>query len=361
MAPDERLTVEDRLDIMDLYARHAWAQDGGDLDAYADVFAPDAVAYGTNAGIVGIRAYLRSFIPDSAFPGSQHFAMNWWFVGGDRRRHKVRAYVMRLHRIPGTTNCQVVWQGFYSDTVVKVDGRWSFQIKQSPNAEELQARRLDFVPTPPQNKAAFDLYDLGHARAVPTPSEEDLRWRPTRGVALPHVSRGAGRLTAEDRLDIMELAARYAWAMDGGDADVYADAFVPDAFHDPGGGRRYGHAGIHAMEESFKATDSAFPGTKHFATQFLIRGDDRRASVHAYVVRFTAIPGTTSTQIPWMGYYTDTVVKRGGRWLFEQKKAHYPDELMEKRFGQEEFPGYRRNYAILYDLVGAALPERPTD
>ena len=59
----------------------------------------------------------------------------------------------------------------------------------------------------------------------------------------------AGPLTVDDRLDIMDLAARYAWAMDGGMPDGYADVFVPDAVAlfgraaaatvRPGGGTRF--------------------------------------------------------------------------------------------------------------------------
>ncbi|HLF77280.1 MAG TPA: nuclear transport factor 2 family protein [Dehalococcoidia bacterium] len=36
-------------------------------------------------------------------------------------------------------------------------------------------------------------------------------------------------MSAQDRLDVMELIARYAQCIDGGDRDGYAANFVPDA------------------------------------------------------------------------------------------------------------------------------------
>jgi hypothetical protein len=164
-------------------------------------------------------------------------------------------------------------------------------------------------------------------------------------------------LTVDDRLDIMDLAARYAWAMDGGQPEGYASVFVPDAVHDPGQGRYLGREAIRDMERGFP-TDTAFPGTKHLVSQFIIEGNTRRASVRMYVARFTNVPGTNSVEVAWTGYYTDTVVKVGGRWYFEQKKAHYPDEMMLGQFGQEEAPGLRHNPPQLHDQIGLVLPDR---
>jgi hypothetical protein len=167
-----------------------------------------------------------------------------------------------------------------------------------------------------------------------------------------------GPLTVDDRLDIMDLAARYAWAMDGGMPDDYAGVFVPDAVHDPGQGRYLGRDAIHGMEAGFPS-DAAFPGTKHLVSQFIIEGNTNRASVRMYVARFTAVPGTSSVELAWTGYYTDTVVKVDGIWYFEQKKAHYPDELLLQQFGQEEAPGLRYTPPQLHDQIGLRLPRRP--
>jgi hypothetical protein len=154
------LTAKDRLDIMELYARQAWAMDGGDTDSFVDCFTPDAEAY-FQTGHAAIREYHLGFLRDAAFPGSQHFALQWRFLEGDDTRHKVRAYVMRLHRIPGTANCQVVWLGFYNDEVVKVGDRWKFCVKSASPSENLRSGLLEGEQLARQNLAAWELYDMG--------------------------------------------------------------------------------------------------------------------------------------------------------------------------------------------------------
>jgi hypothetical protein len=155
-----RLSAKDRLDIMELYARHAWAMDSGDTDAFVDVFTPDAEAY-FQKGHAAIRDYHHGFLRDSAFPGSQHFALQWRFLEGDDTWQRVRAYVMRLHRIPGTASCQPVWLGFYNDVVVKVGDRWKFKIKSAAPSEHLRAGKLDGEFLAGQNGPAWELYDMG--------------------------------------------------------------------------------------------------------------------------------------------------------------------------------------------------------
>ena len=44
----------------------------------------------------------------------------------------------------------------------------------------------------------------------------------------------APRLTADDRLEIIDLLARYAYAMDGTDPQAFLDCFIPDAELDIG-------------------------------------------------------------------------------------------------------------------------------
>jgi uncharacterized protein (TIGR02246 family) len=160
------LPAEDRLAIMELYARHAWAMDSGDTDAFVDVFAPDAVAYGDNRGHDELRAWHQKFLGDYGFPGSQHFVTQFRFLEGDDSRHAVQAYVVRFHRIPGTTSNQVLYQGFYHDVVAKIDGRWKFASKQAGAAEHVRAQEFQLVsPGWTQDTRAYELWDLGAHRS----------------------------------------------------------------------------------------------------------------------------------------------------------------------------------------------------
>jgi hypothetical protein len=53
-----RLSAEDRLDIMDLIARYAYWLDSGDLDGYVNNFAPDGVLFEQLQGRGAIREYV---------------------------------------------------------------------------------------------------------------------------------------------------------------------------------------------------------------------------------------------------------------------------------------------------------------
>jgi ketosteroid isomerase-like protein len=157
------LSADDRLDIMDLYARYAWAMDGGDTEAFLDVFLPDATLYMARSatGHAALRTWHETFLKDSAFPGSQHFATQFRVVEVDGDQVKMRVYVARLYRLPGTTHSSVVWQGYYTDTVVKVDGRWYYALKNAHEASQLRRQEFEATPYP----VATRFYDLGGERA----------------------------------------------------------------------------------------------------------------------------------------------------------------------------------------------------
>ena len=142
------LSAEDRLMIHDLYARYAWAEDQGDLDAFADCFTEDAVVrlLDEARGRDEIRRREERFVAeDSGFPGAQHFASQLEITGGDGRA-EVRAYAARLHRIPGTTSGQLLWQGFYTDRCERHAGRWYFSLKWAHPAEHVRLREAAGVP-----------------------------------------------------------------------------------------------------------------------------------------------------------------------------------------------------------------------
>ena len=156
------LTVEDRLLIRELYARYVWAMDSGDLDAFVDCYAPGGrLDVGRSATTPEeIRNWLADFLKDSAFPGSQHH-YNQFVMEGDGRSCQVRAYWVRLYRLPGTTSSQIIAQGYYTDTVVKVDGRWRFLIKRSHPAHELREHKFGQEPAPTPPVGEDSLYDVG--------------------------------------------------------------------------------------------------------------------------------------------------------------------------------------------------------
>src|SRR5262252_4553359 len=130
------------------------------------------------------------------------------------------------------------------------------------------------------------------------------------------------RLTAEDRLDIMDLIARYAHTLDSGDLDGYVNNFAPD------GVLFENHRGREAIREyvaMLMREGRAGPlpngevAHRHFVGAPTIDGADDRATVHSYLlwVNMGSDPPVSSS-----GEYVDECVKLDGRWYFQSRVLH---------------------------------------
>jgi uncharacterized protein (TIGR02246 family) len=132
------------------------------------------------------------------------------------------------------------------------------------------------------------------------------------------VSTGS-RMTADDRLDIMDLIARYAYTLDSGDLDGYVNNFAPDGvLFESHQGRdqirdyvamlmRQGRAG------PLPSGDVAY---RHFVGAPVIDGDASQATVHSYLlwVNMGSEPPVSAA-----AEYTDHCVKLDGRWVFQSR------------------------------------------
>ena len=130
-----------------------------------------------------------------------------------------------------------------------------------------------------------------------------------------------GALTADDRLEIQELYARYAWALGTGDVEAFAACFTGDAvlrediFEKED--RSAGVDGIRAMIESF-LKKPGFAGHQHHVGQIVMEGNAARADTKAFCF-VTHCRGEPPYPIQMTGYYNDVVVKQDGRWLFKER------------------------------------------
>jgi hypothetical protein len=92
------------------------------------------------------------------------------------------------------------------------------------------------------------------------------------------------RIPVEDRLDLHELIARYAWALDTGDADGYVDCFFEDGWieHDPPGLSR-GRAEIRKLTEFLWYEHPAnYLGRQHRMSQVLMTPEQDGVRIHAF-------------------------------------------------------------------------------
>ncbi len=128
-------------------------------------------------------------------------------------------------------------------------------------------------------------------------------------------------LSAEDRLDIQELLARYAWTFDTGDVEGFVACFThdatlcEDAFEEPDIWR--GTDGIRAMAEFFFSRPS-FPGRQHHVSHILIDGADNDATVRSFCF-VTDCKGEPPFHLRFAGHYLDKVVRTDGRWQFRER------------------------------------------
>ena len=152
------IAFEDRVRLMDLYARYAWALDGGETDALVECFTPDAVMHSGReiSGHDKLREWHKNFGTDPGNPGGQHFASQFRVVEAGKDWARTRVYVIRFHRIPGTTQSLPIWQGYYTDLCVKVGGQWYYKEKKAHEAEELRQQRFG-TDRPPATPRFADL------------------------------------------------------------------------------------------------------------------------------------------------------------------------------------------------------------
>ena len=128
-----------------------------------------------------------------------------------------------------------------------------------------------------------------------------------------------GPLSADDRLAIHELLARYCRIIDFGLWDEFTALFTTDCVVDFGElmGVHEGHDGVRRLGGMIGGTGLLM---RHLVTNVMIdRATADQAEVFCYVLALTG-PGPASL-MQTTGRYEDEVVKRDGRWLIRRRRA----------------------------------------
>jgi uncharacterized protein (TIGR02246 family) len=125
-------------------------------------------------------------------------------------------------------------------------------------------------------------------------------------------------LSFEDRLEIIELHARYNRAVDTGDAEGWAACFTADGVFDARS--RYAQGTAELVDFArFYHEQETYRGAVHWNNNILAEGDGDEARVH---VDFALIRGgADGVQILSSGAYASVVRKVDGRWLFASRKS----------------------------------------
>ncbi len=141
-------------------------------------------------------------------------------------------------------------------------------------------------------------------------------------------------LSIEDRLDIHDLLARYAWALDTGDVEALVACFATDCevveevFEEPD--RWQGKDGVRQLAEHYRNA-LGFPGRQHHVSQVLIQGDGACCTVKSFAF-VTECHGEPPYTLRFTGYYDDSLIKRDGAWLFARRVIRLWDGPVLARF-----------------------------
>jgi len=113
-------------------------------------------------------------------------------------------------------------------------------------------------------------------------------------------------LTVEDRVEMMELVARYNQAIDSGDAEGYADTFT-----EAGVFQIAGQPEVRGREQLIDMVQRLGPrNSRHWVNNIVIDGDGDSATMRCYLAVLR------DRQITSTGKYVNILVRVDGAWRF---------------------------------------------
>lgn len=142
-------------------------------------------------------------------------------------------------------------------------------------------------------------------------------------------SRAAATSYAEDRAAIEDLQARYLFAMDFHDPDLYVQTFTEDGILDVGSGEIRGREAIREViarmpNPPVPPADSGLWQAvgRHNISNIVIEIDGNQATGRAYWFHYSNDTPTRSTVFDGFGHYEDELVKVDGQWLFSKRRIY---------------------------------------
>jgi|GEM_PF-1217823 len=130
------------------------------------------------------------------------------------------------------------------------------------------------------------------------------------------------RLSADDRLEIIELMARYAWAYDTEDAQALASTFTADGSLEVFGKLLVKHP---SEFQAFLAQAKEMKGEhgwQHLADHHLFRDyDGQTCTAYSYYLMPEGDRQGGNVTLRAMGYYTSNCVRTAGGWRFSKRSV----------------------------------------
>ena len=126
------------------------------------------------------------------------------------------------------------------------------------------------------------------------------------------------RLTSSDRLEILDLYARYARSFDEADADAYAMTFTSDGlFHRPSSPLL---SGRDQLRDLVKERAKQSPGIRHVTTNILLDPDSDHIVLGSAYVIVLRCGEDGLLRLFNAGIYTDEISNKEGPWRFQVRR-----------------------------------------
>jgi hypothetical protein len=149
-------------------------------------------------------------------------------------------------------------------------------------------------------------------------------------LAASSVSSAAGGSSyGEDRALIENLQARYLFALDFHDADLYVTTFTPDGVLDYGTGDVRGREAIKKVIAGMPGNAAAQETTglrpaagRHHISNIVLQIDGDRAIGRAYWFHTGNDNPERRSVLGGFGHYEDELVRVNGEWLFSKRTIY---------------------------------------
>ncbi|HIA52296.1 MAG TPA: nuclear transport factor 2 family protein [Candidatus Melainabacteria bacterium] len=122
-------------------------------------------------------------------------------------------------------------------------------------------------------------------------------------------------MKGEDKVEIQELTARYANAMDDTDLDSWMATWDANGLWKGGLGD---FQGTDKLKKLFAALGERIKNRRHVMTNFVIEGDDAQATQRCYMLVFDRV---NEARLIASGVYNDRLIKSDGKWKFLERRV----------------------------------------
>ncbi|HKA54576.1 MAG TPA: nuclear transport factor 2 family protein [Candidatus Binatia bacterium] len=125
---------------------------------------------------------------------------------------------------------------------------------------------------------------------------------------------------AREKEAIAELIARYNYAIDHNDFRGWADCFAPEGVFDGMIGRYATHQELDRFTADVQKLTATTPNLRHYVTNIQTEVDGDQARSRCFLL-MTSTTKEGGSKVVIAGEYEDKLVKRGGKWLFTERKV----------------------------------------